>query len=47
MHVQELRRMGARIKLKENNTTAIDRGYEQIEEKLQSLGANIRRNRLE
>ncbi len=85
MHVQEMNRMGARIRLEGNNTTAIvegvpaltgapvmandlrasvslviaglvargdtivdriyhiDRGYEQIEEKLQNLGADIRR----
>jgi UDP-N-acetylglucosamine 1-carboxyvinyltransferase len=85
MHVHEINRMGANIKLEGNNTTAIvkgveslvgapvmandlrasvslviagliasgetevnriyhiDRGYEQIEEKLQSLGAKIRR----
>jgi UDP-N-acetylglucosamine 1-carboxyvinyltransferase len=85
MHVHEMNRMGARIRLRDNNTTAtvegvphliaapvmandlrasvslviaglvaegdtivdriyhIDRGYEQIEEKLQNLGANIRR----
>ncbi|MDK1023303.1 MAG: UDP-N-acetylglucosamine 1-carboxyvinyltransferase [Gammaproteobacteria bacterium] len=85
MHVHEMNRMGANIKLEGNNTTAIikgvetlkgapvmandlrasvslviagliasgetevdriyhiDRGYEQIEEKLQSLGAKIRR----
>ena len=85
MHVHEINRMGANIKLEGNNTTAIvkgvkslkgapvmandlrasvslviagliasgetevnriyhiDRGYEQIEEKLQSLGARIKR----
>lgn len=85
MHVHEMNRMGARIRLEGNNTTAIvegvprltgapvmandlrasvslviaglvadgetivdriyhiDRGYEQVEEKLQNLGANIRR----
>ena len=85
MHVHEMNRMGANIRLEGNNTTAIvkgvrrltgapvmandlrasvslviaglvadgdtivdriyhiDRGYEQIEEKLQNLGANIRR----
>jgi UDP-N-acetylglucosamine 1-carboxyvinyltransferase len=85
MHVHEINRMGANIKLEGNNTTAIikgvealvgapvmandlrasvslviagliasgetevnriyhiDRGYEQIEEKLQSLGAKIKR----
>jgi len=85
MHVHEMNRMGAKIKLEGNNTTAIvegvprltgapvmandlrasvslviaglvaegdtivdriyhiDRGYEQVEEKLQNLGANIRR----
>jgi UDP-N-acetylglucosamine 1-carboxyvinyltransferase len=85
MHVHEMNRMGARIRLEGNNTTAIvegvprltgapvmandlrasvslviaglvaegetivdriyhiDRGYEQVEEKLQSLGARIRR----
>jgi UDP-N-acetylglucosamine 1-carboxyvinyltransferase len=85
MHVHEMNRMGANIKLEGNNTTAIvkgvprltaapvmandlrasvslviaglvaegdtivdriyhiDRGYEQVEEKLQNLGANIRR----
>ena len=85
MHVHEMNRMGARIRLEGNNTTAIvegvpaltgapvmandlrasvslviaglvaegdtvvdriyhiDRGYEQVEEKLQGLGANIRR----
>ena len=85
MHVQEMNRMGARIRLEGNNTTAIvegvpaltgapvmandlrasvslviaglvargdtivdriyhiDRGYEQVEEKLQNLGADIRR----
>lgn len=85
MHVQEMNRMGAKIRLEGNNTTAIvegvphltgapvmandlrasvslviaglvakgdtivdriyhiDRGYEQVEEKLQNLGANIRR----
>ena len=85
MHVHEMNRMGANIRLQQNNTTAIvegvprligapvmandlrasvslviaglvadgdtivdriyhiDRGYEQVEEKLQSLGANIRR----
>lgn len=85
MHVHEMNRMGAKIRLEGNNTTAIvegvpqltgapvmandlrasvslviaglvakgdtivdriyhiDRGYEQVEEKLQNLGANIRR----
>ncbi|MBT4494271.1 MAG: UDP-N-acetylglucosamine 1-carboxyvinyltransferase [Gammaproteobacteria bacterium] len=85
MHVHEMNRMGARIRLEGNNTTAIvegvprltgapvmandlrasvslviaglvadgdtivdriyhiDRGYEQVEEKLANLGANIRR----
>jgi len=85
MHVHEMNRMGAHIRLEGNNTTAIvegvdklqaapimandlrasvslviagliaegetvvnriyhiDRGYEQVEEKLQNLGANIRR----
>ena len=85
MHVQEMNRMGAQIRLEANNTTAIvegvdtmfgapvmandlrasvslviaglvadgdtvvdriyhiDRGYEQVEEKLQNLGADIRR----
>lgn len=85
MHVQEINRMGARIKLEANNTVAviegvaklkgapvmatdlrasvslviaglvaegetvvdriyhIDRGYEQVEEKFQSLGASIKR----
>ena len=85
MHVHEMNRMGANIRLQGNNTTAIvegvprligapvmandlrasvslviaglvadgdtivdriyhiDRGYEQVEEKLQNLGANIRR----
>ncbi len=85
MHVHEMNRMGARIRLEGNNTTAIvegvpklhgapvmandlrasvslviaglvaegdtvvdriyhiDRGYEQVEEKLQNIGANIRR----
>ncbi len=85
MHVHEMNRMGANIRLEDNNTTAIvegvprltgapvmandlrasvslviaglvadgdtivdriyhiDRGYEQVEEKLQNLGANIRR----
>ena len=85
MHVHEMNRMGAKIRLQGNNTTAIvegvprltgapvmandlrasvslviaglvadgdtivdriyhiDRGYEQVEEKLQNLGANIRR----
>lgn len=85
MHVHEMNRMGAKIKLEGNNTTAIvegvdhltgapvmandlrasvslviaglvaegdtivdriyhiDRGYEQVEEKLKNLGANIRR----
>ena len=85
MHVHEMNRMGAQIRLEGNNTTAIvegvprltgapvmandlrasvslviaglvaegdtivnriyhiDRGYEQVEEKLQNLGANIRR----
>jgi UDP-N-acetylglucosamine 1-carboxyvinyltransferase len=85
MHVHEMNRMGANIRLEGNNTTAIvegvphltgapvmandlrasvslviaglvaqgdtivdriyhiDRGYEQVEEKLQNLGANIRR----
>ena len=85
MHVHEMNRMGAKIRLEGNNTIAIvegvprltgapvmandlrasvslviaglvadgdtivdriyhiDRGYEQVEEKLQSLGANIRR----
>jgi UDP-N-acetylglucosamine 1-carboxyvinyltransferase len=85
MHVHEMNRMGANIRLEGNNTTAIiqgvkslkgapvmandlrasvslviagliaegqtevnriyhiDRGYEQIEEKFQSIGANIRR----
>ncbi|MGI9323085.1 MAG: UDP-N-acetylglucosamine 1-carboxyvinyltransferase, partial [Pseudomonadales bacterium] len=85
MHVHEMNRMGARIRLEGNNTTAIvegvdhltaapvmandlrasvslviaglvadgetvvdriyhiDRGYEQVEEKLQNLGADIRR----
>ena len=85
MHVHEMNRMGAKIRLESNNTTAIvegvphltgapvmandlrasvslviaglvaegdtivdriyhiDRGYEQVEEKLQNLGANIRR----
>ncbi|MCB1644217.1 MAG: UDP-N-acetylglucosamine 1-carboxyvinyltransferase, partial [Pseudomonadales bacterium] len=85
MHVHEMNRMGARIRLEGNNTTAIvegveklkaapvmandlrasvslviagllaegdtivdriyhiDRGYEQVEEKLRTLGANIER----
>lgn len=85
MHVQEMNRMGARIRLEGNNTTAvvegverlkaapvmandlrasvslviaalvaegvtvvdriyhIDRGYEQVEEKLKNLGADIKR----
>ena len=85
MHVHEMTRMGARIRLEGNNTTAIvegvdrlqgapvmandlrasvslviaglvaegttvvdriyhiDRGYEQVEEKLNNLGANIQR----
>jgi UDP-N-acetylglucosamine 1-carboxyvinyltransferase len=85
MHIHEMNRMGARIKLDGNSTTAfvegvdvlkgapvmandlrasvslviaglvakgntivdriyhIDRGYEQIEEKLQLLGANVKR----
>lgn len=85
MHVHEMKRMGAKIRLEGNNTTAIvegvpqltgapvmandlrasvslviaglvakgdtivdriyhiDRGYEQVEEKLKNLGANIRR----
>ena len=85
MHVHEMNRMGAKIRLEGNNTTAIvdgvphltgapvmandlrasvslviaglvaegdtivdriyhiDRGYEQVEEKLQNLGANMRR----
>lgn len=85
MHVHEMNRMGAQIRLEGNNTTAIvegvdvlqaapvmandlrasvslviaaliadgdtvvnriyhiDRGYEQVEEKLQNLGAKIKR----